>query len=43
MPEATRIKNLPASEKPRERLFAKGANALRDRHPNGFRILPNRD
>ena len=30
MPEATRIKDLPASEKPRERLLAKGANALRD-------------
>ena len=30
MPEATRIKDLPASEKPRERLLAKGADALRD-------------
>ena len=30
MPEATRIRDLPASEKPRERLQAKGADALRD-------------
>ena len=30
MPDATRIKDLPASEKPRERLLAKGADALRD-------------
>ena len=30
MPEAMRIKDLPASEKPRERLLAKGADALRD-------------
>ena len=30
MPEATRIKDLPDSEKPRERLLAKGAEALKD-------------
>ena len=30
MPEATRIRDLPASEKPRERLLAKGADALRE-------------
>ena len=30
MPEATRIRDLPASEKPRERLQAKGADALRE-------------
>ena len=30
MPEATRIKDLPDSEKPRERLLAKGADALKD-------------
>ena len=30
MPETTRIRDLPASEKPRERLLAKGADALRD-------------
>ena len=30
MPEATRIRDLPASEKPRERLQAKGAYALRE-------------
>ena len=30
MPEATRIRDLPASEKPRERPLAKGADALRE-------------
>ena len=30
MPEATRIRDLPAIEKPRERLQAKGADALRE-------------
>ena len=30
MPEATRIRDLPDSEKPRERLLTKGAEALKD-------------